>query len=664
MVDPRSKEFKNILVRLSKALNFLRLHDEFRDSDVYLRWLEQLQLRATSKVARAMLDLLDNAKKACVSKQLRKSPSFDAAGAGGGGGTGHAGEPLESSAVYQKFRGLGYRMRELAALLAIDEEKGAEAGAEGADAATAGDASLAEHTAHRQVRQAYVLIRCELLTAVVRETSLTQLARRQQELSKPQATAQDATESASSALGLCLCIRQSFALLLRLAQLEFQLFESMFNLTVEDASSTADNSLSSTPLWDSPSPSAPGDASVPSSHPLTLERRALGFVDSDPCPEVSRIVAILSSATADSLRPLLIHEAEVDSLCRVVTALAEDVKSQILALKLPRVVLKSIMSALDCTVTDAQERLVYCAELRLRNEVEQFEPLHSQLSYPDILEVAVADSKGSKLRSPSHASGSGSGGNGSSKAAAPPIDDIVRTWYPPLRHTLGLLSKLYGVVDRLVFEDFARRAVSLCVRTLRAGADGVRRSRSQLHADLFLVRHLLILREQLLPFDVRLTSVGWSLDFAPTGHALSNAVTNSNSWLRFDAQNALLHLAREGLPGLHEVQVDGKRELDVVLKTACAALKQSAVKSLLGALEAFLAKVSAFVGEVPCSTVEGDEGAAGEHAAWSKASSSGLLGQAFVRPDRIRELLQSAVQTAGETCPDFRRTLQVRQGAS
>jgi hypothetical protein len=39
---------------------------------------------------------------------------------------------------------------------------------------------------------------------------------------------------------------------------------------------------------------------------------------------------------------------------------------------------------------------------------------------------------------------------------------------------------------------------------------------------------------------------------------------------------------RTGLPGMSEQHIDGKKDLDIVLKNACFALKQSAIKMLLG----------------------------------------------------------------------------------
>jgi conserved oligomeric Golgi complex subunit 3 len=89
--------------------------------------------------------------------------------------------------------------------------------------------------------------------------------------------------------------------------------------------------------------------------------------------------------------------------------------------------------------------------------VQLFEPLPSQLAYPDILEKA----REAKANPPSD---------------SPPLSlSMSLTWYPPLRHTLALLSQLYGAVSSTVFEDLARRAVTLCIQALSHGAAGVRR---------------------------------------------------------------------------------------------------------------------------------------------------------------------------------------------
>ena len=165
-----------------------------------------------------------------------------------------------------------------------------------------------------------------------------------------------------------------------------------------------------------------------------------------------------------------------------------------------------------------------------------FEPLPSQLAYPDILERHRA-----KLLEET--------GEVAAEEASSNAHVMSATWYPPLKHTLALLSQLYGAISTGIFEDLARRAVELCVHSLSTGAQGVRRWKTQLHGDLFLVRHLLILREQLMPFDMNLQVVEKTLDFSPTGSALSFMVSNSRSMLKFDSSNSFLQMTRDGLPG-------------------------------------------------------------------------------------------------------------------
>ena len=115
-----------MLLRLSTALKSLK-GVNFLDSERYHRWLVQLQCRAASLVARAMRELLESATTSCIVPVVKR-------GMGTGRGDGPAGRdqnrnqnggnqgletPLESTPIYAKFRGLGFRMRELSALLKI-----------------------------------------------------------------------------------------------------------------------------------------------------------------------------------------------------------------------------------------------------------------------------------------------------------------------------------------------------------------------------------------------------------------------------------------------------------------------------------------------------------------------------------------------------------------
>jgi hypothetical protein len=158
------------------------------------------------------------------------------------------------------------------------------------------------------------------------------------------------------------------------------------------------------------------------------------------------------------LRPHIIREASIDELCRAITTLAEDVRSQMyaggkgagsgaggdMAGILPRPALKLLIANLDRTVSDCQERLSHCTERWLRVDLQSFRPEPHHLDYPAILERAAAAA--------ASATGSDDGVQQGdtdqyTDAPGPSLEDLAATWYPPITLTLGLLSKLYGVLD-------------------------------------------------------------------------------------------------------------------------------------------------------------------------------------------------------------------------
>lgn len=690
-LDPRSPEFIDILSKLSKAALFLQTHQDIMDKTHYQVWLERLQHRATSLVGRAMRDLIDKASKTCL--EINQAKAFNAqkqsnqAAAGGGAHiVSVEDQPIESAPLYQKFRGLSFRLRELGALLLkggyfnnSDNGKGKreKQGHRGfkADGKRSGGAvgggSDVVKPVMQEVKQGYVIVRSELLMPFMREAWAASLLRNgisslgsasaddsAARASSPRGTPTQLLTGGNSGASLCMGIRQAYSTLLRVTQLEQQLFDALFNV---DSINPAEPQLHRSVSLDS-SGSAVSEPATPSSVSGVAYTSSFTPADSQ---EVLSIVETVSNATRDFLRPLIIRESSVDELCRVVSTLSEDVRAQMVAMPVPQLLLKQLLKGLDGTVNDAKERLSYCAETRIRQDVQLFEPMPSQVKYPEILEeylAAVAERANSS--NPSLA-----GMEGGAEAAAL---NVYNTWYPPMRSTLSLLSKLYGVVEMAVFEDFARRCLELCVSTLRVGSERIKKSRAALHGDLFLIRHLLILREQLVPFEIRMQGTEKHLDFNNTAAAFTQMVANTQSLWRWDATNGLLQFASTGLPGMNETHVDAKKDLDGVLKQACFSLKLSALKMLLGPLDGFLAKVTAFSGEIPTEVVEsgggylaggaggGAAGGGGAKVALLSAEAvNGLKNQAFVRPERIKEMLEGVQSMLVQTAPELKGVMKV-----
>jgi len=118
------------------------------------------------------------------------------------------------------------------------------------------------------------------------------------------------------------------------------------------------------------------------------------------------------------------------------------------------------------------------------------------------------------------------------------------------------------VVEMSVFDDFAMGAVKDCAESLKRGKEFV----EGLDGELFLIKHLLLLREQLIPFDIQLRSTSKTLDFTQTGAAFARFMTTSKLQL-FDlslSTNSLIGLGTGVVGTVKEEEVDGRGELEEV----------------------------------------------------------------------------------------------------
>ena len=98
-------------------------------------------------------------------------------------------------------------------------------------------------------------------------------------------------------------------------------------------------------------------------------------------------------------------------------------------------------------------------------------------------------------------------------------------WLKVLPRTLWCLSKLYRTVDGKIFEGIAQEAILACTDALLAAAERIDKKQGPIDASLFLVMHLLKLREQIVPFDIDFAATDISLDWHDTRAALARLVS-------------------------------------------------------------------------------------------------------------------------------------------
>jgi len=363
--------------------------------------------------------------------------------------------------------------------------------------------------------------------------------------------------------------RSGFAYLMQVCQLEHQLFDHFFPSSAEDISSLA-------PLID----------------PLCMY-------------------------LYDTLRPKLIHEANLDTLCELVDILKVEVLGEKISSRSES--LAGLRPTLDRILEDVQERLTFRARSHIRDEISNYIPFDEDLDYPAKLEQAP------EMKSEA------------TSAAENP--DVFKTWYPPLEKTLSCLSKLYRCLEPAVFTGLAQEAVEVCSMSIQKASKLIAKRSSPMDGQLFLIKHLLILREQITPFDIEFSVTHKELDFSHLLDHLRRILRGQASLFDWSRSTSL---ARTLSPRVLESQIDAKKELEKSLKATCEEFIMSVTKLVVDPMLSFVTKVTA----VKVALSSGSPSQKIE-----SVMAKPLKDQAFATPDKVAELVQKVSVTIQQELP-------------
>ncbi|ELU14157.1 hypothetical protein CAPTEDRAFT_176475 [Capitella teleta] len=354
-------------------------------------------------------------------------------------------------------------------------------------------------------------------------------------------------------------------------------------------------------------------------------------------PALDATLESLCNSLYDVLRPLIIHVNHLETLAELCSILKiemieEHVQNSPEQLKAFEVVCSQMLE-------DVQERLVYRSHIYIRQEILNYKPAEGDLAYPEklqMMESIAASIRKDREEQLSRHNSETSLANGNhvdnmraslDRSMSLRGDDVFFTvplsepghnmpmspadlhgmWYPTVRRTLVCLSKLFRCIDRSTFQGLSQEVLSMCIHSLVSASDSIKKKKSAIDGDLFLIKHLLILREQIAPFHVDFAVRETSLDFSKIKDAARDLLQSRSRLFAMNSQNSLLQFVLDGTPQVTETFHDSKKDVDHQLKATCEEFIKHVVHLLVGPLQDFLNKADVIL---RISRVDGDDGPA------------------------------------------------------
>lgn len=383
---------------------------------------------------------------------------------------------------------------------------------------------------------------------------------------------------------------------------------------------------------------------------------------SQPTEGLDSMLEGLCMSLYDVLRPLIIHINHLETLAELCGILKNEMLQDHVMNNAEELGAFGILTRQ--MLEDVQERLVYRTSVYVRTDILAYQPSPGDLAYPEKLEMmkSIAESLREKAQTPTKDSDNESVESATSKEVesinetAPAIQDgqseasaaingrlfagtgtiqptrisssmspadLHGMWYPTVRRTLVCLSKLYRCIDRSIFQGLSQEILQCCIQSLILASDSIIKKKTEVDGELFLIKHLLILREQIAPFQVEFAIKETSLDFTSTKHAAMDLFNKKARLFSLGSNNAVLEFLLEGAPQVTEYYVDSKKDVDNQLKKTCEGFIRHCTHVMTLELTTFLSKA-----EVVKNIGQEGEG--------PKLS---LRSQPFANPEKLRDIV-------------------------
>ncbi|XP_069103454.1 conserved oligomeric Golgi complex subunit 3-like isoform X2 [Argopecten irradians] len=402
---------------------------------------------------------------------------------------------------------------------------------------------------------------------------------------------------------------------------------------------------------------------------------------SKPTSRLDEMLEHLCNSLYDMFRPLIIHINHLETLAELcsilkIEMLEEHVQNNVQELGAFETICRQMLM-------DVQERLVYRTYICIKADILNYNAAQGDLAYPEKLEMmeSIAESiKTSQEKSRTSSTSSGDGGHkrslsnvsntslevaqiteGEQQEMGPPVAggadpqhpqgtsmplspaDLHGMWYPTVRRTLVTLSKLYRCIDKTTFQGLSQEALQSCIHSLQNAKEGITKRKNVLDGELFIIKHLLILREQIAPFQADFSIRETSLDFSKFKGAAYGLVNNKSKLFALNSTNSILQFILEGTPQVTEYFVDSKRDVDQQLKKSCEDFIHHVTSLFTEPVQTFLSRANVVISmktEEPVRNVS-------------------LRQQPFATPEKLHDVMSETYRNLKTRLPTVQRSMSL-----
>lgn len=297
--------------------------------------------------------------------------------------------------------------------------------------------------------------------------------------------------------------------------------------------------------------------------------------------ELEKFVDEMAQPFLGFVRPFIVQEIDMNVLVDCISILRHEIlDSRVRTWGRTALSIESVVKRL---LHDVQERLILRSEIFLNESVFKFRPSPEELQYPDILKKKKEEIE---TRSPHSSSSTPCISPLSSPVASGRRHVKEQYWYPTFIKTARFLEKMYASLDRPVFENLAHEAVNTCVASFFSAGLRITSTCGPLDGRLFLVRHLLGLREHMSLYRINFVMKDKNFDF-------SHLVGTFGELLRGEMSILSMTTSFGDRMRIMESESDSRRDIERELKRLCEEVIMECSQDLVESLMTLVSKASA-----------------------------------------------------------------------